>query len=102
MHDTESSFHIIDLWLHSFDGFHLSSNFNEWLSIGEQGWTASKLMTFHAEHKLFLLNRAPDSKRILGKIIAEGTPEKISAVKESYTGKFIREIIGNGSMKKTA
>ena len=37
-----------------------------------------------------------------GKIIAEGTPEKVSKVKESHTGKFIREIIGNGSMKKTA
>ncbi len=37
-----------------------------------------------------------------GRIIAEGTPEKISNVKESFTGKFIREIIGNTSMKKTA
>ena len=37
-----------------------------------------------------------------GKIIAEGSPEKISTVKESYTGKFIKEIIGTGSMKKTA
>ena len=37
-----------------------------------------------------------------GRIIAEGTPEKISTVKESFTGKFIREIIGNTSMKKTA
>ena len=37
-----------------------------------------------------------------GKIIAEGTPEKVSLVKDSYTGKFIREIISNGSMKKTA
>ena len=37
-----------------------------------------------------------------GEIIAEGSPEKISTVKESYTGQFIREIIDNGSMKKTA
>ena len=35
LHDSESSFHIINLWLHSFDGFHLSGNFNEWLSIIE-------------------------------------------------------------------
>ena len=35
LHDTKSSFHIVDLWLHSFDGFHLSSNFNKWLSIIE-------------------------------------------------------------------
>ena len=37
-----------------------------------------------------------------GKIIAEGSPEKVSSIKESYTGKFIKEIIGNNSMKKTA
>merc|ERR1711981_1529239 len=24
---------IIDLWLHAFNSFHLSGNFNEWLSI---------------------------------------------------------------------
>ena len=35
LHDTKSSFHIIDLWLHSLDGLHLSGNFNEWLSIIE-------------------------------------------------------------------
>ena len=33
LHDSESSLHIVDLWLHSFDGFHLSGNFDEWLSI---------------------------------------------------------------------
>ena len=37
-----------------------------------------------------------------GKIIAEGTPEKVSTVKASYTGKFIKEIMGNSAMKKTA
>ena len=35
LHDTESSFHIVDLWLHTFDGFHLSGNFDEWLSVIE-------------------------------------------------------------------
>jgi len=30
-----SLLHIVNLWLHSFDGFHLSGNFNEWLSIIE-------------------------------------------------------------------
>ena len=35
-----------------------------------------------------------------GKIIAEGTLEKVSTAKESYTGKFIRELIGNNSMKR--
>ena len=37
-----------------------------------------------------------------GKIIAEGTPEKVALVESSYTGKFIREILGDNSMKKTA
>merc|ERR1712110_533991 len=35
LHDTESSLHIVDLWLHSLDGLHLSGDFNEWLSIIE-------------------------------------------------------------------
>jgi hypothetical protein len=35
LHDTKSSLHIVDLWLHAFDGLHLSSNFDEWLSIIE-------------------------------------------------------------------
>ena len=46
--------------------------FNEWQAIGESGWSASKIMKFHAEHKLFLLSRAPDAKRTLGRIIAQG------------------------------
>ena len=33
LHNTKSSLHIVDLWLHTFDGLHLSGNFNEWLSI---------------------------------------------------------------------
>merc|ERR1711988_1742174 len=35
LHDTKSSFHIVDLWLHSFDGLHFSGNLNKWLSIIE-------------------------------------------------------------------
>ena len=33
LHDTKSSFHIINLRLHSFNSFHLSGNFNKRLSI---------------------------------------------------------------------
>ena len=33
LHDTESSLHIVDLWLHALDGLHLSGNLDEWLSI---------------------------------------------------------------------
>ena len=36
------------------------------------------------------------------RIIAEDTPEKVAEVKESFTGKFLKEIMGVNSMKKTA
>ena len=49
-----------------------------------------------------IIDMGPEGGINGGRIIAEGTPEKVSTIKESYTGKFIREIIGNGSMKKTA
>ena len=49
-----------------------------------------------------IIDMGPEGGINGGRIIAEGTPEKISSVKDSYTGKFIREIIGNGTMKKTA
>ncbi len=49
-----------------------------------------------------IIDMGPEGGVNGGRIIAEGTPEKVSTIKESYTGKFIREIIGNGSMKKTA
>merc|ERR1712036_118015 len=35
LHDSESSLHIINLWLHSLDGLHLSGDLNEWLSVIE-------------------------------------------------------------------
>jgi len=35
LHDTKSSLHIIDLWLHTFDGLHLSGDFNKRLSVIE-------------------------------------------------------------------
>jgi excinuclease ABC subunit A len=37
-----------------------------------------------------------------GEIIAEGTPEKISETKESYTGQFLKDILFKNTMKKTA
>ena len=49
-----------------------------------------------------IIDMGPEGGVNGGKIIAEGSPEKVSTVKESYTGKFIKEIIGTGSMKKTA
>jgi len=35
LHDSKSSFHVVDLWLHAFNGLHLSGNFDEWLSVIE-------------------------------------------------------------------
>ena len=35
LHDTESSLHIVDLWLHSLDGLHLSGDLDERLSVIE-------------------------------------------------------------------
>ena len=37
-----------------------------------------------------------------GEIIAEGTPEIVAKNDNSYTGKFIKEILGEARMKKTA
>ena len=36
-----------------------------------------------------------------GKIIAEGTPEKVAEMAHTYTGKFLKSLINN-KMKKTA
>ena len=36
-----------------------------------------------------------------GKIIAEGSPEKVAEIDNSYTGKFLKNLINN-RMKKTA
>jgi len=33
LHNTKSSFHVVNLWLHSLNGFHFSGNFNKGLSI---------------------------------------------------------------------
>merc|ERR1712113_164149 len=35
LHNTKSSFHIVNLWLHTFNSFHFSGNLNKWLSIIE-------------------------------------------------------------------
>jgi len=35
LHDSESSLHVVDLWLHSLDGLHLSGDLDEWLSVIE-------------------------------------------------------------------
>ena len=49
-----------------------------------------------------IIDMGPEGGVNGGRIIAEGTPEKVAQVEESYTGKFIKGLIGNTSMKKTA
>ena len=49
-----------------------------------------------------MLDMGPEGGINGGRIIAEGTPEKVAEVEESFTGKFLKEIMGDNSMKKTA
>ena len=50
--------------------------FHEWQIKGKNGWNANKIMQFHNENKLFLLSRAPQMKRVLGRLIATRLDEK--------------------------
>lgn len=50
--------------------------FHEWQHKGKTGWNANKIMQFHNENKLFLLSRAPQMKRVLGRLIATRFDEK--------------------------
>ena len=49
-----------------------------------------------------IIDMGPEGGVNGGKIIAEGSPEKVAEFSGSYTGRFIRELLGNSSMKKTA
>ena len=49
-----------------------------------------------------IIDMGPEGGVNGGEIIAEGTPEKVSQVAKSYTGSFIKELLGSTSMKKTA
>ena len=49
-----------------------------------------------------IIDMGPEGGESGGKIIAEGTPEKVSTQKESFTGQFLKDILGSAKMKKTA
>ena len=49
----------------------------------------------------WIIDMGPEGGASGGKIIAEGSPEKISQITTSYTGKFLKTVINN-KMKKTA
>ena len=50
----------------------------------------------------WIVDMGPEGGINGGKIIAEGTPEKISETKGSYTGEFLKKILFKDTMKKTA
>ena len=49
----------------------------------------------------WIIDMGPDGGVNGGKIIAEGHPEQITEINESYTGNFLKNIINN-MLKKTA
>ena len=49
----------------------------------------------------WIIDMGPEGGAEGGKVIAEGSPEKVAAIDNSYTGKFLKNIISN-NMKKTA
>ena len=50
----------------------------------------------------WIVDMGPEGGINGGKIIAEGTPEKVSETKGSYTGEFLKKILFKDTMKKTA
>ena len=49
-----------------------------------------------------IIDMGPEGGINGGKIIAEGTPEKVAENDKSYTGNFIKELLDSSKMKKTA
>ena len=49
----------------------------------------------------WIVDMGPEGGIKGGQIIAEGTPEKVSEITDSYTGNFLKNII-NTKLKKTA
>ena len=50
----------------------------------------------------WIVDMGPEGGVEGGKIIAEGTPEKVADTKGSYTGEFLKDILFKDTMKKTA
>ena len=49
-----------------------------------------------------IIDMGPEGGVHGGKIIAEGTPEKVAETESSYTGKFLKTLLNGNKMKKTA
>ena len=72
-----------------------------WREEGLNGWTAKAVMEFHNINKLFLLSRSPDSKRKLGRLIAEGfdngdRPEIVALAYMTEAQKSLNVLTKNG------
>jgi excinuclease ABC subunit A len=53
----------------------------------------------------WILDMGPEGGDGGGRIVAEGTPEDVAKVKESYTGQYLKELLGrrtNGRAKRQA
>jgi excinuclease ABC subunit A len=42
-----------------------------------------------------IIDLGPEGGSGGGRIVAQGTPEEVAQVGESYTGKYLREIVGS-------
>jgi len=48
----------------------------------------------------WIIDLGPEGGELGGEVIAEGTPEEIGAVKRSYTGQFLRRVLGMDSPER--
>jgi excinuclease ABC subunit A len=50
----------------------------------------------------YIVDLGPEGGEAGGEIVAVGTPEEVAAVPESYTGRFLRPLLGRAAAKKPA
>ena len=74
-----------------------------------QAFTSTGNTVVVIEHNLDVIKTAdhiidmgPEGGINGGNIIAEGTPEQVSEIRDSYTGRFIKELLNERNIKKTA
>ena len=48
-----------------------------------------------------MLFRSPEGGDRGGTVIAKGTPEEIAQVEQSYTGQYLKEMLGDSNNKQT-
>ena len=50
----------------------------------------------------WIVDMGPEGGAEGGTVVAEGTPEDVAAVPESYTGKFLAEVVGRSTPSASA